>query len=122
MGVESRVVATTSDGYILALYIIGFTARPKVQQSKNCYAQSTQLRALRKRISDHVTKSIKASTLQDTVKKFMQELPAAELPKACLDIFPLRDVFIRKVKLVKAPKFDLGKLMDAHGGKLPQSR
>jgi len=32
------------------------------------------------------------------------------------DIYPLKDVFIRKVKLLKAPKFDISKLTEAHEG------
>jgi len=55
------------------------------------------------------------------VKKFMSELPAAELPKQCVDIFPLRDVYIKQVKMLKAPKFDLPKLMEVHGD-VPASR
>ena len=31
-------------------------------------------------------------------------------------IYPLKDVFIRKVKLLKAPKFDISKLNEAHEG------
>jgi small subunit ribosomal protein S3Ae len=32
------------------------------------------------------------------------------------NIYPLKDVFIRKVKLLKAPKFDISKLNEAHEG------
>jgi small subunit ribosomal protein S3Ae len=35
-----------------------------------------------------------------------------EIEKATSGIFPLQNVFIRKVKILKAPKFDLGKLME----------
>ena len=30
-------------------------------------------------------------------------------------IYPLHDVHIRKVKVMKRPRFDLNKLMDMHG-------
>ena len=39
-------------------------------------------------------------------------------------IYPLHDVHIRKVKVMKRPRFDLNKLMDMHGegsGELNQS-
>ena len=32
--------------------------------------------------------------------------------QACQSIYPLKDVFIRKVKTLKAPKFDITKLME----------
>lgn len=33
----------------------------------------------------------------------------------CAGIYPLQNTYIRKVKILKAPKFDLLKLMDVHG-------
>jgi len=119
--IEARVQAPTNDGHLLAIYIIGFTARPKEQTSKNCYAQTSQIKALRRRMVEQTTKAIKSCDLQGAVKKFITDAPANELPKQCVDIFPLRDVYIRKVKLLKSPKFDLTKLMDAHDNKIPAS-
>jgi small subunit ribosomal protein S3Ae len=40
---------------------------------------------------------------------------AVEIEKKCQSIFPLQNVFIRKVKVLKKPKFDLLKLMEVHG-------
>jgi small subunit ribosomal protein S3Ae len=39
---------------------------------------------------------------------------AQEIEKKCYSIFPLQNVFIRKVKVLKKPKFDLTKLMEMH--------
>ena len=38
-----------------------------------------------------------------------------EIEKKCQSIFPLQNTFIRKVKVLKRPKFDLLKLMEVHG-------
>ena len=38
--------------------------------------------------------------------------PSPPLPPG---IYPLQNVYIRKVKVLKAPKFDLTKLMEVHG-------
>lgn len=38
-----------------------------------------------------------------------------EIEKKCQSIFPLQNVFIRKVKVLQKPKFDLTKLMEMHG-------
>lgn len=40
---------------------------------------------------------------------------AVEIEKKCASIFPLQNVFIRKVKVLKKPKFDVTKLMELHG-------
>lgn len=37
-----------------------------------------------------------------------------EIEKKCQSIFPLQNVFVRKVKVLKKPKFDLTKLMEVH--------
>lgn len=38
-----------------------------------------------------------------------------DIEKACSFIHPLKDVYIRKVKILKKPKFELGKLLEMHG-------
>ena len=39
--------------------------------------------------------------------------------QACQSIYPLKDVFIRKVKTLKAPKFDITKLMEVRAPPRP---
>lgn len=51
--------------------------------------------------------------LKELVRKFIPESIGKEIEKATSGIYPLQNVFIRKVKILKAPKFDLGKLMEA---------
>ncbi len=45
----------------------------------------------------------------------MPESICTEIEKKCKVIFPLQNVYIRKVKMLKKPKFDLTKLMEMHG-------
>mmetsp|Transcript_9210 Transcript_9210/g.26481 ORF Transcript_9210/g.26481 Transcript_9210/m.26481 type:complete len:100 (+) Transcript_9210:2-301(+) len=58
-----------------------------------------------------------ASTVQlrDLVKKLIPESIGKEIEKQTRGIFPLKDVLIRKVKIIKKPKFDITKLMELHG-------
>jgi small subunit ribosomal protein S3Ae len=39
-----------------------------------------------------------------------------QIERECQGIYPLQNVFIRKVKILKKPKFDAFKLMELHGG------
>lgn len=48
----------------------------------------------------------------------MPEPIAQEIDRRCQSIFPLQNVTIRKVKVLKKPKFDLTKLMEMHGDSL----
>jgi small subunit ribosomal protein S3Ae len=59
-----------------------------------------------------------ASTVQlrDLVKKLIPESIGKEIEKQCEGIFPLKDVHIRKVKVLKKPKFDITKFMELHTG------
>ena len=45
--------------------------------------------------------------------KFIPKVTGKEIEKAASGIYPLQNTFVRKVKILKAPKFDLGK---AFGG------
>jgi small subunit ribosomal protein S3Ae len=50
--------------------------------------------------------------LKELVSKFIPEVTGKKIEKATSSIFPLQNVYIRKVKILKAPKFDIGKLME----------
>merc|ERR1711948_244111 len=52
---------------------------------------------------------------QELVKKLIPESIGKEIEKQTQGIFPLKDVLIRKVKIIKKPKFDITKLMELHG-------
>merc|ERR1719511_403199 len=53
--------------------------------------------------------------LRELVKKLIPEVIGKEIEKQTQGIFPLKDVFVRKVKIIKKPKFDITKLMELHG-------
>ena len=53
--------------------------------------------------------------LKELVGKFIPESISKEIERACASIYPLHDVYLRKVKLLKKPKLDMGKLIEIHG-------
>eukprot|EP00386_Alphamonas_edax_P010684 GDKI01034289.1.p2 GENE.GDKI01034289.1~~GDKI01034289.1.p2 ORF type:complete len:268 (-),score=119.66 GDKI01034289.1:127-930(-) len=113
--IESHVDVKTTDGYLLRIFTIGFTQRRPDQVKTTCYAQTSQIRQIRKKMSDIVTAEASKVALRDLVKKFIPESIGKEITKACRGIFPMQNVFIRKVKILKKPKFDITKLMELHG-------
>ena len=53
--------------------------------------------------------------LKDLVHEFIPEIIGKEIEKETSSIYPLQNVYIYKVKILKALKFDLRKLMEVHG-------
>ncbi|EPR64334.1 ribosomal protein RPS3A [Toxoplasma gondii TgCatPRC2] len=113
--IEAFVDVTTLDGYTLRMFCIAFTKRRPEQVKSTCYAQTSQIRAIRKKMMTIMSAEASKCQLRDLVKKFIPESIGKDIENACKGIFPLQNVFIRKVKMLKKPKFDLTKLMELHG-------
>merc|ERR1712212_823567 len=91
------------------------TEKMASQTRKTCYAQHTQVKNIRKKMVDIITREVTSSELRDVVNKLVPDTMADDIRKACNSIYPLKDVHIRKVKVLKKPRFDLGKLLEMHG-------
>ena len=63
-----------------------------------------------------MTEEASKCELKELVQKFVPELIGKEIEKATQGIFPMQNCFIRKVKMLKKPKFDITKLMEIHQG------
>ncbi|PRP83381.1 ribosomal protein S3a, component of cytosolic 80S ribosome and 40S small subunit [Planoprotostelium fungivorum] len=113
--IEAFVDVKTTDGYVLRVFAIGFTKKRINQIKRTSYAQTTQIKAIRKRMSDIITKEVTTSELKDLVAKFIPEAIGKQIERECQGIYPLQNVFIRKVKVLKTPKFDPFKLFELHG-------
>ena len=55
------------------------------------------------------------SNLKELVQKFVPEAIGREIEKAARSIYPLQNVYVRKAKILKSPKFDMSKLLELHG-------
>ncbi|KAI7837880.1 hypothetical protein COHA_008367 [Chlorella ohadii] len=113
--IEANVDVKTTDGYFLRVFCISFTKKRPGQVKKTAYAQSSQIRTIRKKMVEIMTREATSCDLKELVGKFIPEAIGKEIEKACQGIYPLQNTFIRKVKLLRAPKFDINKLMEVHG-------
>merc|ERR1712029_855982 len=100
--IEANVDVKTTDGYFLRVFCIAFTEKQASQTTKTCYAQTNQIKNIRRK-------------MVDIVNKLVPDTMADDIRKACNSIYPLKDVHIRKVKVLKKPRFDLSKLLEMHG-------
>ncbi|CAD6197432.1 unnamed protein product [Caenorhabditis auriculariae] len=96
----ANTAVKTTDGYTLRVFCIGFTKKNAHQTKKTCYAKASKVRKIRARMVEQIEKEVSGCDLKE---------------KACYNLFPLQEVYIRKVKIIKKPKVDLGRLMDLHG-------
>jgi len=113
--IEAHVDVKTTDGYLIRLFAIAFTKRRPNQVRKTTYAQTAQVREIRKKMFEIMQREAMSVDLKELVQKFVPEAIGREIEKACKGIFPLQNVYIRKAKILKAPKFDVSKLMELHG-------
>ena len=133
--IEANITVKTTDDYLLRLFAIAFTKRRPNQIKKTTYAASSQIRAIRRKMTEIIQREASSSTLQGLVSKLIPEVIGREIEKATQGIYPLQNVrdshteppsvtyrlltlvqvHIRKVKLLKQPKFDLGALLSLHG-------
>jgi len=113
--IEAHVDVKTTDGYLIRLFCIGFTKRRPTQVKKTTYAQTSQIKQIRKKMFEVMIREATSCDLKALVAKFIPEVIGREIEKAANVIYPLQNVHIRKAKILKAPKFDINKLLELHG-------
>jgi len=113
--IEAHVDVKTQDGYLVRLFAIAFTKRRPNQVKKTTYAQTGQIREIRKKMFEIMTREAASVDLLALVQKFVPEAIGREIEKAARSIYPLQNVYIRKAKIMKSPKFDVSKLLEIHG-------
>lgn len=112
--IEAFVDVSTTDGYRLRIFCIGFTKKQPNQTKRICYAQNTRIHAIRAKMMEIMTKESVKCDLKELVDKLIPGKISSQIEKECQKFFPIQNVFIRKVKVLKRPKIDLAKLMEQH--------
>ncbi|ELW61795.1 40S ribosomal protein S3a [Tupaia chinensis] len=113
--IEAHVNVKTIDGYSLRQFCVGFTKNCNNQIWKTSYAQHQQVRQIWKKKMEIMPREVQTNGLKEVVNKLIPDSMRKDIEMACQFIYPLHDIFIRKVKMLKKPKFELGKLMELHG-------
>jgi len=112
--IEASVDARTTDGYLIRLFAIGLTARHQKQTRKTSYAQTSQIRVIRAKMHEIMRRETENVDLKGFVTKLIPKVMKKEIETAARSIYPLQNVFIRKVKILKKPRFDVAKLLELH--------
>lgn len=67
--IEAHVDVKTTDGYLLRMFSIAFTKRRPNQVKKTAYAKTSQIRTIRKKMMDIMTREASTAELKDLVAK-----------------------------------------------------
>jgi len=112
--IEGHIDVKTLDGYMLRVFCIAFTKKISPIR-KTCYAKSSQIKQIRKKMFEIINREATTVELKDLVVKFIPDSIGKQIERECQGIYPLSNCFLRKVKVLKTPKFDVSKLMEIHG-------
>lgn len=112
--IEAVCDVKSIDGYVLRVFVIAFTKESPNQKSKTNYALSSQQKIIRKRISDIITKEVTKSNVTDILKMFTSEVIEKKITKDVTPIYPVKNVKVRKIKVIQRPNVDYHKLNEMH--------
>lgn len=112
--IEANVDVKTTDGYLLRVFCIAFTCRDQQSKRKTCYAQHSTIRAIRKKMCEIIATEF-SSDMKEIVRKLIADSFSKDIQQACKRLALLHDVHVRKVKVLKKPRFDLSRLLELHG-------
>merc|ERR1712083_1203758 len=96
------------------MFCIAFTKQQMNQSKITCYAKSAQIRAIRAKMVATMQELGTKGDLKALVKELISDHIGDQIVKQATGIFPIKDCFIRKVKVLKKPKFDVTELMEWH--------
>lgn len=102
--IETFTDIKTSEGYLLRVFIIGFTFRQKSQVRKTTYANTSKIKLIRRKMIETIHDDCRHANLEHFIRNLVSEVAGKRIEKACAGIFPLANVHIRKVKVLKFPR------------------
>ncbi|ORY81819.1 ribosomal protein S3Ae [Leucosporidium creatinivorum] len=118
--IEAHVDVKTTDGYLIRLFTIAFTKKRPNQVKKTTYAKASQIREIRKKMMEIAVREASSCDMKQLVHKLVPEVIGREIEKASQGVYPLQNCYVRKVKILKAPKFDINKLLELHAGEVAE--
>jgi small subunit ribosomal protein S3Ae len=104
--VETYCDCKTKDGYILRLFTVAFTKTTEGQKRKTAYALASQVKAIRKKVVEILSKEVNKSDVTQVLNTFTTEVIHNRIQKEASKIFPVEHVKVRKIKVIQRPKID----------------
>ena len=102
--IETFVDIKTKDGYLIRVFFISFTNRRKTQLKATCYAQQSQKKQIMAKMREIMIAEGTKSTMKELLVTFIEGRIEKAIARQCNKVFPLKDVYVRKMKTIKKPK------------------
>jgi len=91
----------TKDGFFLRIFVVAFSRKRKNQSKKSSYIKTSQIRTIRRKMVEIITRECTTCNLKDLIPKIISEKLVDEIGFHGSKIFPLRNVVIRKIKVLE---------------------
>jgi small subunit ribosomal protein S3Ae len=108
--IEAVQDCKSADGYVIRVFAIAFTRESNNQKRKTNYALTSQQKVIRKRMNDIIAKEVAKSNATEILKLFTSEVVEKKITKEVSGIYPVKNVKIRKIKVIQRPNVDINKL------------
>lgn len=69
-----------------------------------------------------IVEEAKSCNLKQVAGKFVDRIIEQRIGKECNKIFPLQNIYLKRVKMLKKPRFDFSRLMDMYSDKAGAAR
>ncbi len=113
--ITTSVDARTTDGLTVRVFATAVTKRRQLQLKKTCYAKSSQVSRITGKMKEVLGKAVSSADTKQLTEKVIMNVLSTEMEKKCSNIFPVQNVFVTKVKVLKYPKTDANKLKEMYG-------
>ncbi|GJT42495.1 importin beta-like SAD2 [Tanacetum coccineum] len=91
---------------------IGYLAPEYYTNMQPMLGQMSGTGLIRRKTREIMVNQAQSCDLKELIQKFILESIGREIKKATSSIYPLQNIFIRNVKILRATKFNIGKLME----------
>ena len=112
--IEAVQDTKSADGYMLRISTICFTRESPNQKKKTNYALSSQQKEIRKRIVDIINREVSKANATEIFNMFTSDVVEKKITREVSGIYPVKNVRVRKVKVIQRPKIDANKLAEMH--------
>jgi small subunit ribosomal protein S3Ae len=98
----------------LRVFVIAFTRESANQKSKTNYALSSQQKIIRRKINEIIAKEVSKANATQILNLFTSEVVEKKITKEISRIYPVKNVKVRKIKVIQRPNLDFNKLNEMH--------
>ena len=112
--IEAVQDVRTADGYLLRIFAICFTKETPGQKRKTNYAKASQQQMIRRKMNDIIAKEVTKSNATQVLNLFTSEVIEKKITKDVSPIYPVKNVKVRKIKVIQRPNIDYHKLNEMH--------